>query len=274
MSGQGLYDGDHQAVRRALLAVYSPADPCWRCRFPLGPYPSLLDLGHDDDNPALYRGLEHAKCNRRAGAAKGNARRRARRERMVAMVTECALGIEVSEDRAHCSIVSAGRLEGDLVLLDLVAYLDGTDPVAAVLSIRAEWTVVAVAVDPHSNAATAIKPLEAAGVAVTRPTSSDLVVAHGTLLDALSAGRVRHAGQERLTTAARHLEQRRLGGATGPERRGAPADVAPAVAAELAMWALENAKEPVRPFALLGGSPGQRMTQVGPHQFPTSLPDA
>jgi hypothetical protein len=39
----------------------------------------------------------------------------------------------------------------------------------------------------------------------------------------------------------RHLEQRRLGGASAPERRGAPVDVAPAVAAELAAWALETA---------------------------------
>jgi hypothetical protein len=166
---------------------------------------------------------------------------------MVRMVTELALGIEISEDRQHTSIVGAGRLEGDLVLVALLAYLDGTDPVAAVLEIRAERTVLQVVVDPHSNAATAIQPLEAAGVAVTRPTSSDLVVAHGLLLDALAAGRIRHQGQPELTAAARHLEQRRLGGSTAPERRGAPVDVAPAVAAELAVWALETGPRAVAP---------------------------
>jgi hypothetical protein len=66
----------------------------------------------------------------------------------------------------------------------------------------------------------------------------DLVVAHGGFLDLLAAGRIRHQGQPQLTAAARHLEQRRLGGATAPERRGALVDVAPAVAAELACWAL------------------------------------
>jgi hypothetical protein len=46
-----------------------------------------------------------------------------------------------------------------------------------------------------------------------------------------------------LTAAVRHLEQRRMGGATAPERRGAPVDVAPAVAAELAAWALATSPE-------------------------------
>jgi len=82
---------------------------------------------------------------------------------------------------------------------------------------------------------------------VTRPTSADVVVAHGGFLDALAAGRVRHAGQPELTAAARHLQQRRLGGASAPDRRGAPVDVAPAVAAELSAWALETVPRPVAP---------------------------
>lgn len=89
-------------------------------------------------------------------------------------------------------------------------------------------------------------------MAVTKPTSSDLVVAHGGFLDALAAGRIRHQGQAELTAAVCHLEQRRLSGATAPERRGAPVDVSPAVAAELSVWALENAPRPPKPFALVG----------------------
>ena len=237
MSRPGTYDGEQKALRRALLAVYEPTDPCGRCGWPLGPDPSRIDLGHTDDR-AGYSGLEQARCNRQAGARLGNARRRARRERMVRMVVEVALALEVSEDRQHTSIVAAGRLEGDLVLLDLLAYLAGTDPTAAVLRIRSERTVLAVAIDPHSHAATAIRPLEAAGVAVTRPASGDVAEAHGLFLDALAGGRIRHQGQAELTAAMRHLEQRRLGGASAPERRGAPVDVAPAVASELALWAL------------------------------------
>jgi hypothetical protein len=104
--------------------------------------------------------------------------------------------------------------------------------------------VLAVVVDPHSNAATAIRPLEAAEVEVTRPNSGDVAEAHGLFLDTLAAGRIRHLGQPPLTAAMRHLEQRRIGGASGPERRGALVDVAPAVAAELATWALLTAPAP------------------------------
>jgi hypothetical protein len=269
VSGQGDYGGEHQAVRRAMLP-YAVGSRCWRCGQPILPG-QPVDLGHTDDRSG-YAGPEHARCNRQAGARLGNARRRQRRERMTAMVVEVALGIEISENRQHCSVVGAGRLPGDLVLLDLLAYVDGTDPTAAVLAIGEQRTVLAVVVDPHSHAATAIGPLEAAGVTVTRPTSADLVVAHGSFLDALAAGRIRHQGQAELTTAVRHLEQRRLGGATAPDRRGAPVDVAPAVAAELSVWGLVNAPPKRTPFALTGGPPGPRMTQVGPHQFPTRLP--
>jgi hypothetical protein len=248
-ASSGLYGGQHQAIRRAV-EPYVPGSTCWRCGRPIlegQPW----DLGHDDDNPALYRGPEHARCSRRAGAVKGNQRRRERRERTVRMVTEVCLGIEISEDRQHTSLVAAGRLdEGDLVLVDLLRYLDGPDPLAAVLQIREERSVIHVVVDPHSNAATAIQPLEAAGVDVLKPSSSDVVVAHGGFLDLLAAGRVRHAGQAELTAAARHLEQRRLGGSTAPERRGAPVDVGPAVACELAVWALLTAPRPLKPIFL------------------------
>jgi hypothetical protein len=236
--------GSHKTIRRAMLP-YAPGSPCSRCGRPILPG-QAIDLDHTDDRSG-YLGFSHARCNRQAGAQLGNARKRAARERMIRMVVEVALGIEVSEDRQHCSIVAAGHFDGDLILLDLVAYLDGTDPTGAVLRLRGERKVLAVVVDPHSHAATAIRPLEAAQVKVTKPASTDVVVAHGGFLDALAAGRVRHGGQAELTAAARHLQQRRLGGASAPERRGAPVDVAPAVAAELACWALETAPRPVAP---------------------------
>jgi hypothetical protein len=241
VSAPGAYRGPHQAIRRALLP-YAYGRPCPRCGLPMLPG-QALDLGHTADR-AAYQGMEHARCDRRAGALLGNARRRANREGMIRMVAEVAVALEIAEDRQHCSIVAAGRLPDGAVLLDLVAYLDGTDPVASVLDLRGQRTVLAVVVDPHSHAATAIRPLEAAEVEVTKPGSSDLVEAHGLFLDTLAAGRIRHQGQAQLTAAARHLEQRRLGGATAPDRRGALVDVAPAVAAELAVWALLTVPEP------------------------------
>jgi hypothetical protein len=235
-----VYDREHAAVRRAAIAAYEPADPCWRCGFPLGPDSSRLDLGHRDDGPG-WAGLEHAKCSRAAGARKGNARRQARTERRVT-VADAALALEISENRQYTSVVAAGHLDGDLILLELAAYLSGTDPAAVVAELGRHPRPLAIVIDAHSNAATLLQPLETAGLKVTRPTSVDLVVAHGRLLDLLAEGRIRHRGQAELTAAMRHLEQRRLGGATAPERRGSAVDVGPAVAAELACWALLTIK--------------------------------
>jgi hypothetical protein len=57
------YGTAHQQLRANLIADYQPSDPCWRCRLPLGPDPSALDLGHTDDRLG-YKGLEHAACGR------------------------------------------------------------------------------------------------------------------------------------------------------------------------------------------------------------------
>jgi hypothetical protein len=241
------YDREHEQVRRALLSSYHPDTPCPRCDQPLGIDPSALDLGHRDDG-AGWNGLEHARCNRGAGGRLGHARRKARRARAANQVEEAAIGIEVSEDRRHTSVVTAGRLPGEHVLLRLAHYLTGTDPVAAVLELHDDLVVVvATVVDPRSFGATVIRPLEAAGLDVTRPSSGDLAEAHGLFLDSLDAGRVRHQRQQELTAAMRHLDQRRLGGASGPERRGSPVDIGPAVAAELATWGILVSPKPYDP---------------------------
>jgi isoaspartyl peptidase/L-asparaginase-like protein (Ntn-hydrolase superfamily) len=97
-----------------------------------------------------------------------------------------------------------------------------------------------VALDPRSPAATALRPLTDAGVAVNELSTHDVAVAHGEFVDAVRAGVLRHTAQAELTAAIRHGEQRRLGGATAWERRGAPVDVAPALAAEIAVWMLRR----------------------------------
>jgi hypothetical protein len=161
-------------------------------------------------------------------------------------VEQVAVAVEVSEDRRFTSVVTAGRLPGDHVLLKLV-YLTGTDPTEVVVQLHDDLEVVATVIDPRSFGATAIRPLEAAGITVTRPSSGDLAESHGMFLDSLDAGRIRHQRQPELTAAMRHLEQRRLGGASGPERRGSPIDVGPAVASELATWALLTQPAPYDP---------------------------
>jgi hypothetical protein len=43
------------------------------------------------------------------------------------MLTERALGIEISEARDHLSVAAAGYIDGDFILVELAAYLTGTD---------------------------------------------------------------------------------------------------------------------------------------------------
>ncbi len=257
MSAPGAYDAAHAAIRKAMLASRLPSDRCARCGRVLPADPGQVDLGHTDDRRG-YSGLECSRCNRSAGGKLGNERKRQfkqSRQGTAAEVAEVAVALEISADRTHASIVTAGYLEGGYILVTLAAYLDYRDSgelVAAVADLGASRSVVAVVVDGHAPGATAIRPLEQARIRVTCPSSSDVTIAHGGFLDVLAAGRLRHQGQVALTSAMRAMEARRLGGSSAPERR-APVDVGPAVAAELACWGLETLPRPVDPFALKGG---------------------
>lgn len=228
------YGGQHQAIRRAM-EPYVAGSRCSRCGRVIRPgEPWHLD--HDDDTGG-YAGPAHAHCNVVAGGKLGQARQRARRERVTRMSTDCVLGLEISEDRRHTSIAAAGWVDG-AVMVDLVAYLDGTEAVPEVLRLRAERTVSAVCVDPHSAAATLIRPLTDVGVMVTELSTSDVVVAHGMFLDELAAGRLRHTGSPELTAAVRHAMQRPLGGAQTWQRRNLSVDASPLTAATWAVWAV------------------------------------
>ena len=52
-----------------------------------------------------------------------------------------ALGVEISEDRRHTSIVGAGYVSADIILVDLLACLTGTEATATVLRLGKTRTV-------------------------------------------------------------------------------------------------------------------------------------
>jgi hypothetical protein len=247
----GPYGGGHQRIRKAVLP-FAYGQLCHFCHEPMLPG-QQLDLDHLPGTD-LYRGPCHSSCNRADGARRGNAARRQRRRRIMDKATAVVLGIEVSEDRQHTSVCAAGRLEGDLLLIELAAYLLGTaGAVERVVELHGRWTVLAVVVDPMGGATTLRRPLgERPGVHLVEPATADVKVAHGEFLDLFQAKRIRHTRQAELTAAVQHLSERQLGGQPVFDRRGAPVDVSPAVAAELAVWGLLNIKPPPRPFALVG----------------------
>jgi hypothetical protein len=105
--------------------------PCCRCGRPILPG-EAVDLDHNDDGVG-YLGWSHSHCNRSAGAVKGNRLRGARRHAVTIVaprpegdpcMDRFVLGVEISADRQHVSICSAGDV-GDVVVVELVRYLDG-----------------------------------------------------------------------------------------------------------------------------------------------------
>lgn len=74
------YGYTHEKLRRALLAAFTPGQPCARCGHPIH-HTDDADLGHSDDR-ATYLGLEHTKCNRAAGGRHGR-KRQLRRSKII-----------------------------------------------------------------------------------------------------------------------------------------------------------------------------------------------
>jgi hypothetical protein len=247
----GAYGGQWDRLRRSLLAAMRDGDPCPRCGRPMF-RTQALDVGHVVDvvaGGALADGarLEHGRCNRQAGGRVGRARqlRRAaarRRRRMRPMLAEIAIGLEISHpDRDHTSVALAGYDGGGGMVVERVSYLDGPDAgVGAVLALRKERKVIAVAVDPRSQGATLVRPLEAAYVEVTKLGTADVAAAHGQFMDLLKAGGLKIASSPELDRAARRADTRRLAGATA-WMRGEDVDMSPLTAATWAVWAVLHA---------------------------------
>lgn len=256
MSQPGKYGADHRALRRAGLPG-AWGRPCARCGQPML-YGQPLHLDHRDDG-AGYLGFSHAACNDSAGGKKGNQRKqeaqRGRKRRIGMDPTVAVVAVEVAEDRRRTALVAAMRVEGEEhPVVELVRLIDGTrTALAATIDVVGRLPVRAVVVDPRGSASWLREPLAKAlvdvvDVVVVEPSGVDLVVAHQGFAQALEEQRLKVVSHPALDDAARAVQQRRLGGAYAPDRR--VGDVAPIVAAELALWGLLHLPEPLPDFWL------------------------
>jgi hypothetical protein len=200
--------------------------------------------------------------------------------------SEVVLGVQVSRDRKHTSVASAGYRGrsslGNMIELALEAYVARsaaepdarpwgllervtsavmppapstvTDAAVAVISKLAEdRDVIGVVVDPRSAASTLLRPLREAGILnITEVTSHDVAAAHGNFLDELTAGRLGIVDHPALSESVRWAAERDLAGAKALDRRGGQ-DSGPADAAEMAIWGLLGGCRKLRPFALVEG---------------------
>jgi hypothetical protein len=157
------------------------------------------------------------------------------------MGNEVALGVEIAIDRAHTSVVVAGRARDERIVVELAAYLEGTSHGGTVRDIvvsRGKSKVLAVMIDPRSPAATLVDPLKALGIEVTEASTHVVAAAHGDFLDELRAGRLAIEKHSALDAAAKYAMSRQLAGGEALERRKPSVDASPILAAELATWAV------------------------------------
>ena len=157
------------------------------------------------------------------------------------MGNEVALGVEIAIDRGHTSIVSAGRGRDGRIVVELAAYVPGTDHSSTIRNMVAsqgKHKVLAVMLDPRSPAATLLEPLRLLRVDVTEASTHVVSAAHGCFLDELRAGRLAIEKHPQLDTAAKYAMSRQLAGGEALERRKPAVDTSPVLAAELAVWAV------------------------------------
>jgi hypothetical protein len=147
-------------------------------------------------------------------------------------------GVEIAADRrctwaAFCGVSKLTRR----VTVELQEPLAGTQAVPALVKMWEHFGLDWFALDPRSPSSTLIEPLQAEGMPLKLADTVAVATAHGQFADLLYADRLRLRGHGSLDEAMRQAEARRLAGSTAIDRY-AVTEMAPLMAAELAVWGL------------------------------------
>lgn len=162
-----------------------------------------------------------------------------------------ALGVEVAPDRARTWVARAAVDTDRRIAVELLDPIPGASMAAGMIARWwSRWHVDDIAIDPHSPSSTLLEPLRNEGMPLKLADALGMAVAHGKLHDLLTSSRLRIRGHEALDHAARLAKERRLAGAHAVERYG-DADLAPLVAAELAVWALGDPDTDTEPVIIV-----------------------
>ena len=149
-----------------------------------------------------------------------------------------AAGVEIPADRSCTWVAFCGVSKlTHRVVAELQEPLAGTQVTAALVAMWQHAGLDWLALDPRSPSSTLIEPLQAESLPVKLADTIGVAAAHGHFADLLHADRLRLRGHRALDEAMRAAEARRLAGAVAIDRY-AQADMAPLMAAELAVWAL------------------------------------
>lgn len=141
-----------------------------------------------------------------------------------------AFGIDMKPDRSMAAIGAAFRDEGGALVVEIINHAQGSGwVVPRCVDLNTRYDCVFV-IDKRGPAATAIKPLEDAGLKVMVIDTGAVADAYGTFMDAATDTRdLVHLDQEPLNDAVKGATTRPLGDRKTWDRRG-DADICPLVA--------------------------------------------
>lgn len=152
------------------------------------------------------------------------------------------LGVDMSTDRAKCSIAGAART-GDRVKAELSEYRDGGAwAVDRIVEMCDKRRIDAVVIDAKGPASTLLPDLEAAGLPLVVTGWEQMAAACATVYDLAAENRLEHSGQPILTAAVRATRKRPLNDKYAWTRKGSASDISPFVAVTLAVYGLMQAR--------------------------------
>lgn len=148
--------------------------------------------------------------------------------------------IDINPERSAGSIVSASP--GSPPVAELVEYEHGTGwIVQRAVELTRKWTPASPwVVDATGPAASLIPELEREGLKVRPVSARELIAACGQFYDGVIEDHFRLRQHPRLDAAAAGAAKRQVGDAWAWTRRNAATDIAPLVAATLALWAVSQ----------------------------------
>jgi hypothetical protein len=166
-------------------------------------------------------------------------------------VTPVAVGIGVARKATHAALVTAANL-GDRLIVDIAEdaqgvrdHREGTGWLSSRVKYLQDAYSVRVVMDskcPDANLATRLRD---AGVDVEELSTEQMLDAFSASRDAVAEGRAAHFGSPELTQAMRSAIPREVGDRALIGRKQSGADVSPAEAATIALWAaLTHDSEP------------------------------
>ena len=149
-----------------------------------------------------------------------------------------AIGMDVSRDRKHVSLVAVGPSGGPRVGAALIESTQDTAAAVPRIAAISKKLGLPVVVPAYGPAASYVARLKAAGVTVEIMSSSKATAACTGLADHVKDGAVEHDG--RMTAAVKNVTKRWSGDSWYFDRRVETADITPVWALAVGMWYLDE----------------------------------